>query len=150
MIDLPHAVFLWIKAFHIVFVIAWMAGLLYLPRLFAYHAREAPGSATAETFKTMERRLLRVVMNPALVLTTVLGGLLLANLDGSEWESPWLWVKLAGVVGLLVVHGLLVRWRGVFAEDRNTHGERFFRAFNEVPTVLMIVVVIAVVVVRAL
>ena len=150
MIDLSGAAFLWIKAFHIVFVIAWMAGLLYLPRLYTYHAKEDPDSAASQTFKIMERRLLRVIMNPALTITVVLGGLLAANLSAEAWVSAWLWLKAAGVIGLVVVHGLLARWRRDFAADRNSRGERFYRAFNEVPTVLMIVIVIAVVVVRSL
>ena len=144
--ELSATAYLWIKALHIISVIAWMAGLLYLPRLFIYHAGAAPGSALSETFKVMERRLLRAIMNPAMIAALVTGGLLLVNLGGDPWDAGWLRGKLASVVGLLVMHGLMARWRRAFAGDRNTRLETFYRFANEVPTVLMIAVVVLAVV----
>ncbi|MDP6573157.1 MAG: protoporphyrinogen oxidase HemJ [Rhodospirillales bacterium] len=144
--ELSATAYLWIKALHVISVIAWMAGLLYLPRLFVYHAAAAPGSVLSETFKVMERRLLRAIMNPAMMAALVTGGLLLANLGGDAWEAGWLHGKLAGVVGLLVMHGLMARWRSAFAVDRNTRSETFYRFANEIPTVLMIAIVVLAVV----
>jgi putative membrane protein len=136
----------WIKALHIISVIAWMAGLLYLPRLFVYHAAEPIGSPTAETFKIMERRLLRGIMNPALTATVVFGGLLLMMPGVVHWSDGWLHVKLLAVAGLIVLHHEMARWRKAFAEDRNKRPARFYRIVNEAPTVLMIIIVIMVVV----
>jgi protoporphyrinogen IX oxidase len=133
----------WIKALHLIAVIAWMAGLLYLPRLFVYHCAAAPGSELSETLKVMERRLLRAIMNPAQVLVFVFGGLLLWVQD---WSQGWLHAKLVLVAGLAVVHHLLALWRKDFAADRNRRPARFYRLWNEVPTVLMIGVVILVIV----
>jgi len=141
-VDLSGTAYLWIKAVHIIGVIAWMAGLLYLPRLFIYHAAAEPGSAQSETFKVMERRLLRAIMNPALVLSLVTGGLLIANLGGGAWTSGWLHAKLACVLGLFAMHGLMARWRRDFAADRNARSQTFYRVANEVPTVLMIGIVV--------
>jgi putative membrane protein len=135
----------WIKALHIISVIAWMAGLLYLPRLFVYHAGEPIGSPAAETFKTMERRLLRGIMNPASIAALVFGGLLLMIPGVVDWSSGWLHVKLLAVIGLIVLHHMMARWRKEFAEDRNKRPARFYRIVNEVPTVLMIIIVIMVV-----
>jgi protoporphyrinogen IX oxidase len=136
----------WVKALHIVSVVAWMAGLLYLPRLFVYHAVEAPGSATGETFKIMERRLLRAIMNPAMISTYVFGILLAATPGIVDWSSMWIYCKLALVLGLTVAHEQMTRWSQDFASDRNTRPQRFFRIANEVPTLLMILIVILVVV----
>jgi len=137
----------WIKSLHIISVIAWMAGMLYLPRLFVYHAETTPGSEQSETFKVMERRLLRAIINPAMIASFVFGIALLATPGIADWEGGWLWVKLAAVVlGLGGVHGLLSRCRRAFAEDRNVHSVRFYRIINEVPTVLMVVIVIMVIV----
>ncbi len=143
MFPLSPAAYLWIKALHIVAVIAWMAGLLYLPRLFVYHADAKPGSETSETFKAMERRLLRAIMTPAMIAAAILGLVLLAHLGAPTWASPWWWGKLAALLGLFAVHGLLARWRRDFAHDRNRHPAKFYRIINEIPTVLMIVVVVA-------
>lgn len=140
--DLSGTAYLWIKAVHIIGVIAWMAGLLYLPRLFIYHAAAEPGSAQSETFKVMERRLLRAIMNPALAISLVTGGLLIANLGGGAWTSGWLHAKLACVLGLFAMHGLMARWRRDFAADRNARSQTFYRVANEVPTVLMIGIVV--------
>jgi putative membrane protein len=136
----------WNKALHIVSVIAWMAGLLYLPRLFVYHAEAAPGSDRGETFKIMERRLLRGIMLPALVMTVLFGSLLAATPGIIDWREGWIWVKLVLVVGLGVFHSLLARWQREFAVDRPPHTARFFRLVNEVPTLGMIAIVILVVV----
>ncbi|MGH6991356.1 MAG: protoporphyrinogen oxidase HemJ [Stellaceae bacterium] len=139
------AAYPWIKTAHIVSVIAWMAGLFYLPRLFVYHADAAPGSDKAETFKVMERRLLRGIMNPAMVGTLVFGILLAATPGIVDWSMGWIYVKLAGVAGLLAFHHLLARWRKEFAEDRNPRRARFYRFINEVPTLLLILIVAMVV-----
>ena len=136
----------WITALHIVSVIAWMAGLLYLPRLFVYHAETAPRSDKAETFKIMERRLLRAIMNPAMGATYVFGLALAVTPGVVDWGSGWIWGKLLLVAALTVVHHLFARWRKDFAEDRNRRPARFYRLVNEIPTVLMIGIVILVVV----
>jgi putative membrane protein len=140
------ALYPWFKTLHILSVIAWMAGLLYLPRLFVYHADAAPGSATSETFKVMERRLLRGIMVPALVGTYVFG-IALASLPGIvDWAMGWIYVKLAAVLALTYIHFVLAGWRRAFAADRNTRSARFYRLVNEVPTLLLIVIVVMVVV----
>jgi putative membrane protein len=139
----------WIKAFHIIAVIAWMAGMLYLPRLFVYHCAAEMGSVQSETFKVMERRLLRGIINPAMIATWVFG-LWLAWLGPDSrygwFASPWLWAKLVLVLALSAVHGMLARWRKDFAADRNVHSQRFYRIINEIPTILMIGIVILAVV----
>jgi putative membrane protein len=139
------AAYPWLKALHIISVIAWMAGLLYLPRLFVYHAGTSPGSPSSETFKIMERRLLRAIMTPAM-LATFLFGLLLAAVPGMAGPGAlWLPLKIVLVLGLAGLHGAMAAWRRAFEEDRNTHSARFFRMVNEIPTVLMIGVVFLVV-----
>lgn len=143
---LSGTAYLWVKALHIVAVIAWMAGLLYLPRLFVYHVEAEPGSKQSETLKVMERRLLRGIMNPAMVAVLILGGFLIANLGPAAAHSGWLLVKLVCVVGLFAIHMACASWRRAFAEDRNMHGARFYRWMNEVPAVLMVVIVIMAVV----
>jgi protoporphyrinogen IX oxidase len=141
-------VYEWIKAFHIIAVIAWMAGMLYLPRLFVYHCAAEKDSAQSETFKVMERRLLRGIINPAMIAAIALG-LWLAWLGPDSrygwFASGWLWAKIALVLGLSAVHGLFARWVKAFAADSNRHSQRFYRFINEVPTVLMIAIVILVV-----
>jgi protoporphyrinogen IX oxidase len=134
----------WLKAFHIVAVIAWMAGMLYLPRLLVYHCAAEPGSKQSETFKVMERRLLRVIVNPAMIATWVLG--IWLALDGAWYQAGWLQTKVALVLVMSGVHGLLARWVRDFAADQNQHSEKFYRIINEVPTILMIAIVILVVV----
>lgn len=133
----------WIKAFHLISVIAWMAGLLYLPRLFVYHAAAPVGSELSETLKIMERRLLRAIMNPAMGAAYVFGGLLLFVQD---WTQGWLHVKLTLVVILTVMHHLYALWRKDFAADRNKRSTAYYRAANEVPTLAMIGIVIMVIV----
>jgi putative membrane protein len=132
-----------LKALHIVSVIAWMAGLLYLPRLFVYHAEAEKGSAQSETFKVMERRLLRGIMNPAMGAVWIFG--LLLAWQGDWWHAGWWQVKAALVIGLTLIHHLYARWRKDFAADRNTRPARFYRLWNEVPTILMIAIVFLVV-----
>jgi putative membrane protein len=134
----------WVKAFHIIAVISWMAGMLYLPRLFVYHCKAEVGSQQSETFKVMERRLLRAIINPAMILTWVLG-LTLVWLGG--WHTAgWMHAKFALVIVLSAVHGLFVRYWRDFEADRNTRSEKFYRIINEVPTILMIGIVILVIV----
>src|SRR5579862_3673661 len=134
----------WIKALHIIAVIAWMAGMLYLPRLFVYHAEAEPGSKTAETFKVMERRLLRGIMNPAMIVVW-LTGLYIAYAN-DFFRAPWLHAKLTLVVVMSALHGYLARQTRMFAQDRNDRTSRFYRILNEVPTVILIGIVILVVV----
>ena len=139
--DWLSGVYPWIQALHVISVIAWMAGMLYLPRLFVYHADKAPGS---EAFKVMERRLLRAIINPAMVAAFTFGGLLLVTPGVIDWSAWWIHVKLALVVIMSGLHGLFARWRRDFADDRNTRPARFYRIANEVPTLVMIIIVILV------
>ena len=141
---LSGSAYLWVKAVHVIAVISWMAGLLYLPRLFVYHTEAAPGSATSEIFKVMERRLLKAIMTPAMILAWILG--LTMAVEGGVFSQGWFHVKLLGVVGMTASHLYLTRCKTAFAEDRNTHPQKFFRVLNEVPTLLMIVIVILVIV----
>ncbi|MEX0695323.1 MAG: protoporphyrinogen oxidase HemJ [Rhodospirillales bacterium] len=135
--------YLWIKALHIIAVISWMAGMMYLPRLFVYHAKAEQGSALSETLKIMERRLLRAIMNPAMLVALISGGFLLGYQD---FSSGWLHVKLAAAVGMIVMHMAMARWRKDFEADKNTHSDRFYRFANEAPTVLMLIIVVMAVV----
>jgi putative membrane protein len=138
--------FLWIKALHIIAVIAWMAGLLYLPRLYVYHAGTAVGSEASETFKVMERRLLRAIINPAMIAVFLLGGTL-AMIEGTELtHAGWFHIKVLLVIVLTVMHGLMARWRKEFERDERCHTARFFRIMNEVPTLAMVAIVILAVV----
>ena len=130
----------WIKAFHVIAVIAWMAGMLYLPRLFVYHCEAEPGSPQSETFKSMERRLLKVIINPAMIATWALG--LWLAWTGGWLTAGWLHAKLALVLILSGVHGLFARWVKDFAADRRRHSAAFYRIVNEVPTLLMVGIVI--------
>jgi len=139
----PSGIYLWAKAFHIIAVISWMAGMLYLPRLFIYHCEAEPGSRQSETFKVMERRLLTIIINPAMVVTWVLG-LWLAH-DGGWLSAGWLHAKFALVVVLSGVQGFMVRWVRDFGADQNRHTQKFYRIINEIPTVIMIGIVLLVV-----
>ena len=134
--------YLWIKALHIIAVISWMAGLLYLPRLFVNHVGLEPGSEASELLKGMEERLLRIIMRPAFVASLVLGGALMSTPGVISALSGWFWVKLIFVFGLIVMHGLMEMWRVQFAREANRHSSRFYRLMNEVPTVCMIVIVV--------
>jgi putative membrane protein len=134
----------WLLALHLIAVIAWMAGMLYLPRLFVYHARAAKGSEMSETFKVMERRLLRGIINPAMIAAWLLG--LSLAWQGNHWLEGWFHAKVALLIGMQLVHAALARWRRAFAKDANLHSERFYRFMNEVPTLLLIGIVILAVV----
>ena len=140
----PSGLYLWLKAFHVIAVIAWMAGMLYLPRLFVYHCAAETGSKQSETFKVMERRLLRAIINPAMVATWVLG--LWLAWEGGFFKSGWLHGKLLLVLILSGIHGLLARCVREFAEDRNARSQKFYRIINEVPAALMVAIVILVIV----
>ncbi|MBT5050521.1 MAG: protoporphyrinogen oxidase HemJ [Rhodospirillaceae bacterium] len=136
----------WIKSLHIISVIAWMAGMLYLPRLFVYHCDAPPGSDKSETFKIMERRLLRAIINPAMVASFLFGILLLLTPGVVDWAAWWVYAKIVLVLTMAGLHGLFSRWRKDFEADRNTRPARVFRIANEGPTILMIAIVILVVV----
>ena len=138
------ALYPWLKAFHIIAVIAWMAGLLYLPRLFVYHCEVPPGSAEDERFKTMERKLMRVIINPSMIFVWILGLALTQTLH--VWAEGWFHAKLLLVMLMSGLHGMLSRWRRDFETGKNTKSQRFFRIVNEVPAVLMAAIVILVVV----
>jgi protoporphyrinogen IX oxidase len=139
--------YLWIKALHVVAIIAWMAGMLYLPRLFVYHAGVPVGSPMSETFKVMERRLLKAIINPAMTVAW-LAGLTLAY-EGGWFKAGWLHAKLLLVILLSAAHGVFAKRVKEFAADRNTHSARYYRIVNEIPTVLMIGIVILVIVVKS-
>jgi putative membrane protein len=130
----------WLKAFHVIAIIAWMAGMLYLPRLFVYHCEAEPGSRQSETFKVMERRLLNAIINPAMAASWVLG-LWLAWKSG-WYAAGWLQAKVVLALAMSGVHGFFVRWVRDFGRDRNRHTQRFYRIINEVPTLLMIGIVL--------
>jgi putative membrane protein len=136
--------YLLLKAFHIIAVISWMAGMLYLPRLFVYHAGAALGSEQSATFKVMERRLLNFIMTPAMIASWFLGFVLLVQ--GQWLAAGWFHAKFALVLAMTVMHGLFARWGGQFERDQNRHTARFFRIVNEIPTVLMILIVLLAVV----
>ena len=140
----PENFYLWAKAIHVIAVISWMAGMLYLPRLFVYHSQVAVGSPQSETFKTMERRLLRAIINPAMIVTWV-SGLWLAW-KGFGFQGGWLHAKIVLVLAMSGVHGYLSGAVRRFAEDRNEKPARYWRIVNEIPTLLMIVIVILVIV----
>src|ERR1700748_1553655 len=135
---------LWVKALHVIAVIAWMAGMLYLPRLFVYHADAPNGSDVSETFKVMKRRLLKVIVNPSMILVFITG-IALAFVTG-YWQAGWLQAKFILVLGLAGLHGYFARCVRAFAEDANQRPARFYRALKEGPTVLMFLIVVLAVV----
>ena len=135
----------WVKALHVIAIISWMAGMLYLPRLYVYHASADKGSELSETLKIMERRLLRLIINPAMIVSWMLGLAMIAA-NPSMLQGGWLHVKLTCVILLQIFHAFLSRWRKAFLRDENTHSATFFRKVNEIPTVLMVVIVIMVIV----
>ncbi len=137
--------YLWIKSFHLVAVIAWMCGLLYLPRIFAYHADVEFGSDTDKIFQKMERRLLRIIMNPAMIVTYILG-FMLVSIFGMKALGMWFHIKLTLVLLMTLLHGLMARWRKGFVMGNNNHSNKFYRIMNEVPAVIMIAIVILVIV----
>ncbi len=137
---------LWIKALHVVAMVAWMSGLFYLPRLYVYHCQVAPGSAEGERFKVMERRLLKQIMNPAMIVTWI-AGLLMASIPGVvDMHALWFPVKLVLVLLMTGFHGACSRWRRDFLNDRNRRPEKFYRIANEIPTVLLVLIVVLVIV----
>lgn len=136
--------YIWIKSLHVIAIIAWMAGMLYLPRLFVYHVDAEPGSKQSETFKVMERRLLKAIINPSMVVAWVAG--LWMAYEAGFFTQGWFHAKLLLVILMSGVHGYLARCVKVFARDENTHSTKFYRILNEVPTLLMIFVVILVIV----
>lgn len=145
MSDFLASAYPWTLSLHIISVISWMAGLFYLPRLFVHHAERAPvGSETSEIFKMMERKLLRIIMNPAMTATWVFGLALVFTPGIVDWGSGWPWVKAAMVVTMTWYHHWLAKRFIDFREDRNTRSGRTYRKMNEVPTLLMIVIVVMV------
>lgn len=139
--------YLSLKAFHVMAVIAWMAGLFYLPRLYVYHADASPGSELSETLKIMERRLLRAITTPAMLVSWILGLVIATGFGAVDWAGDhWFHVKLMLVAAMTVFHMALARWRKDFEADRNRHSARYYRIANEVPTLLMIGIVIMVIV----
>jgi protoporphyrinogen IX oxidase len=138
--------YLWIKAAHVISVIAWMAGMFYLPRLFVYHCMVVPGTAESERLKVMERRLLKQITNPAMMSAWTFGILLVLTPGAVDWSAGWWHTKVVAVLLMSAFHGMLPRWWRDFVEDRNHRPQRFFRMMNEVPTVLMFVIVIMVIV----
>ena len=136
----------WTKAFHIIAMVAWMAGLFYLPRLYVYHCALQRGSAESERFKVMEHRLLKQIMNPAMIATWGFGILLVLTPGLVDWSAGWWHIKLAAVLLMSGFHGAMSKWRRLFMEDRNSKKQRFYRIANEVPTFLLVVIVIMIVV----
>ena len=133
---------LWTKSFHVISVIAWMAALFYLPRLFVYHCSMVRGSAESERFKVMERRLAKQIMTPAMIATWTFGILLVLTPGAVDWHAGWWHIKLTAVILMSGFHGASSGWRRAFLEDRNVKSERFYRIANEVPTVLMVIIVV--------
>ncbi len=137
--------YLWVKALHVIAIISWMAGLLYLPRLFVYHTQTTKGSETDLMLQTMERKLLRYIMNPAMIVSFVLGiWLIFITGVGAPGSGAWIHAKILCVLGLAGTHGMMSKYRKAFAAGTNTKSEKFFRIFNEVPTALMIIIVLLV------
>lgn len=139
--DFLAGYYLWIKALHIISVIFWIAGMAYLPRLFVYHAEAAPGSETSELFKVMERRLLRGIINPSMVAAFLFGGLMLA-INPALFSDHWMQVKLVLVLAMGGIHGAFSRWRKEFERDENRRPARFYRIVNELPLVLVVIIVL--------
>tara|TARA_B100000965_G_scaffold358401_1_gene337758 strand:- start:68 stop:514 length:447 start_codon:yes stop_codon:yes gene_type:complete len=144
--ELSGDAYLWIKGLHVISVIAWMAGLLYLPRLYVYHVDAEPGSDKSETFKIMERRLMRGILNPSMMASVIFGLIMVYDSSPAIWQAGWFHAKLTAVIAMLVMHVFCGKWRRAFAEDRNAHSGRFYRFMNEVPAVLMVVIVLMVIV----
>lgn len=134
-----------LKALHIISMVAWMAGMLYLPRLFVYHCRVAPGSEASELFKVMERKLMRIIINPAMIVTWVCGLSMAYMMELFNNDNIWLHVKLGFVLLLSGLHGMFSRWRKDFAKDANKKSEKFFRIVNELPALLLVIIVFLVV-----
>ncbi len=138
--------YLWVKAFHIIAVISWMAGLLYLPRLFVYHASVHPDSESSRMLKLMEKKLLKYIMNPAMLLSFILGAwLMIITKAGAPGSGGWMHLKLVFVIILAALHGMMAKYRKDFERNQNTKSSRYYRIFNEIPAVAMVVVVLLVV-----
>ena len=144
--DILTAVYPWTKAFHVISMVAWMAGMFYLPRLYVYHCEVLPGSTDSERFKVMERRLLKQIINPAMIATWGFGGLLIVTPGVIDWSWHWWQVKFVALLMLAGYHGMISRWRRDFLEDRNVRSHRFYRVANEIPTLLLMLIVIMVIV----
>ena len=144
-IDALGPVVLYVKSFHVIAVIAWMAGIFYLPRLFVYHCSLERGSVESERFKVMERRLLKQIMTPAMIATWVFGLLLVLTPGVIDWTAGWWHVKMLMVILMSGFHGACSKWRKDFLDDRNTRSHKFYRLANEIPTVIMMVIVIMVI-----
>lgn len=142
--DFINQNYLWIKSLHLIFVISWMVGLLYLPRLFVYHANTKKGSESAEMLKIMEYRLQKFIMNPAMILTIFFGFLLLLVEGVVDWNNTWIYIKLFSVVGLIGIHHYLSKLRKIFDQDKNIHSAKYYKFLNEAPTILLIVIIIMV------
>lgn len=137
--------YLWLKTVHIIAMVAWMAGMFYLPRLYVYHVKAAKGGELSETLKVMERRLLRIIINPAMIVTWIFGALLIAA-NPSVMQEGWIHVKLTALLLMQIVHAMLARHRKQFMRDANAHSEKYYRILNEVPTLLLVIIVVMVVV----
>jgi putative membrane protein len=137
--------FIWYKTIHVISVISWMAAIFYLPRLFVYHSKVELGSEMDKTFQIMERKLLKIIMTPAMLLTYIFGSLT-AYVYGVVALGAWLHIKMLAVLGLTIMHGFCAKWVKDFAKGKNNHSEKFYRTANEVPTILMIVAVTMVIV----
>lgn len=146
-LEFMNNAYLTLKVVHLFAAFAWMAGLFYLPRLYVYHATVAPGSEASEVFKVMERKLLDYIMTPAMIVTLVLGLWLTfgARVVDASVEK-WIWIKIAFSFGLLLLHGFLTKWRRDFAADRNMHSSKFYRFINEIPTLLLLGILVMVII----
>lgn len=135
----------WIKAIHLIAVISWMVGLLYLPRIYVYHTKTAIGSEMDLTFQVMEHKLMKIIMNPAMIITYI-SGLIIAYIYGFAALGVWFHIKMTSVLSLTIIHAFLSKWRKSFAKGKNRHSENFYRIFNEVPTIFMMIAIIMVIV----
>ncbi len=145
-IDALSVFYPWTKALHVISMVAWMAGMFYLPRLYVYHCDMQPGSRESERFKVMEYRLLKQIINPAMIATWIFGILLMLTPGAIDWTSGWWHVKLTAVLLMSGFHGAMSKWRREFMEDRNRRSHRYYRFANEVPTLLLMVIVVMVIV----
>jgi putative membrane protein len=146
MFDFLLTLYPWVKSLHVISVIAWMAGMFYLPRLYVYHTESVKkGSETDALFQLMERRLLKLIINPAMNATWLFGILLVLTPGVIDWSAVWPYTKFASVIALSGLHGMLSRFRKDFEAGRNTKSGRYFRLLNEVPTVLMVIIVVSVI-----
>lgn len=142
MVEFLQSIYRYILAFHLIFAFAWISAMFYLPRLYVYHAEVGPGTPQSETFKVMERRLLKAIMNPALIGVWIFGSLMAFGAGGIDWSADiWFHIKFLLLIVLSGYHGALAKWRKDFAADRNTRSPRFYRFANEFPTLILIAIV---------